>query len=80
VSEAVPAPRPPEGYACPRCGKAVGPREPWRPFCCERCKNVDLGAWLLGHYRVPAAEVPDEAPKGGPLPLAPAPDDDDDAR
>ena len=70
---------PADGYACPRCGKAVARDAPWRPFCGERCKNVDLGAWWLGHYRVPAVEVSDEeAPKEGPPP--PARDDDDDAR
>ena len=33
---------------------------------------VDLGAWLLGHYRIPAEEGDDDAPP------APGPADDDD--
>lgn len=33
----------------------------WRPFCSERCKQADLGHWLRGDYRVPAAPAP-----GGP--------------
>jgi hypothetical protein len=41
---------------------------------------VDSGAGLLGDYRVPAAEVPDEAEGVGPSLAPPAPDDDDDAR
>ena len=23
---------------------------PWRPFCSERCKLIDLGAWASGDY------------------------------
>jgi endogenous inhibitor of DNA gyrase (YacG/DUF329 family) len=36
---------------------------PFRPFCSERCKLVDLGNWLDGAYAVPAApeESADEA-------------------
>lgn len=25
----------------------------WRPFCSERCKMTDLGAWITGGYRIP---------------------------
>ena len=37
---------------------------PWVPFCSQRCKDVDLGRWLRGDYRIPAepdatAERPD---------------------
>ncbi len=62
----------PGGYTCSSCGAAVPRDGPWRPFCSERCKMVDLGAWLLGHYRVPAEEGDDDAPP------APGPADDDD--
>ena len=32
---------------------AHGPKEwPDWPFCCKRCKMVDLGRWLGGHYRI----------------------------
>jgi hypothetical protein len=24
----------------------------WRPFCSQRCKTIDLGAWLDGTYRI----------------------------
>ena len=47
------------------------PKGPWRPFCSERCKMVDLGAWVLGHYRIPGKTDPDEGVP--PAPLAPAP-------
>jgi endogenous inhibitor of DNA gyrase (YacG/DUF329 family) len=40
---------------CPTCGgKSVyAPENPFRPFCSERCKNVDFGAWASESYRVP---------------------------
>jgi uncharacterized protein len=39
---------------CPRCGKPAVLRH--RPFCSARCANLDLGAWLKGDYRIPAAD------------------------
>jgi endogenous inhibitor of DNA gyrase (YacG/DUF329 family) len=50
--------------ACPRCGGTTSftPENKWRPFCSERCKIIDLGAWATESYRVPAEEqeAPDE--------------------
>ena len=36
------------------------------PFCSERCKLIDLGAWLDGDYRIVARaeDAPDEPPAG----------------
>ncbi|HEU5467795.1 MAG TPA: DNA gyrase inhibitor YacG [Steroidobacteraceae bacterium] len=32
---------------CPRCGtRREWSGNPWRPFCSERCKLIDLGGWL----------------------------------
>jgi endogenous inhibitor of DNA gyrase (YacG/DUF329 family) len=47
---------------CPRCGKQVAwvPQNAFRPFCSERCKMVDLGAWAAEEYRVAAAEQAEE--------------------
>ena len=47
---------------CPHCGKAVawGPQSKFRPFCSERCRQIDLGAWASDSYRVPSAAPPDE--------------------
>lgn len=43
-------------FECPTCEKAftVDRTEdaPFRPFCCHRCKMVDLGKWLDGTYTV----------------------------
>jgi endogenous inhibitor of DNA gyrase (YacG/DUF329 family) len=48
--------------ACPHCGAAVAwaPESRWRPFCSERCKLIDLGAWASEQYRVAAVEPPAE--------------------
>jgi endogenous inhibitor of DNA gyrase (YacG/DUF329 family) len=42
--------------SCPRCGAPVrwGAESPFRPFCSERCKMIDLGAWASEEYRVEA--------------------------
>ena len=44
---------------CPICGKPA----PWqgnefRPFCSERCKLIDFGAWVNEEYAVPSEEPP----------------------
>ncbi|HEY8075002.1 MAG TPA: DNA gyrase inhibitor YacG [Labilithrix sp.] len=43
---------------CPICKKAVQPRaeNPVFPFCSQRCKMVDLGAWLNEAYRMPVED------------------------
>jgi len=48
--------------ACPSCGKATAftPSNKWRPFCSERCKLTDLGAWASGAYSIPAKPAEDE--------------------
>ena len=47
---------------CPRCGAPAvyAPENPSRPFCSERCKVIDLGAWANEDYRIPA---PPESPQ-----------------
>jgi endogenous inhibitor of DNA gyrase (YacG/DUF329 family) len=46
----------PKTVNCPRCGAPVvwGPQARFRPFCSERCKLMDLGAWATEKYKVPA--------------------------
>ena len=43
---------------CPQCGKAVdwSPKSPFRPFCSERCKLIDLGKWACEEHVI--AEEP----------------------
>ena len=47
---------------CPTCGTSVAwnSESPFRPFCSERCKNVDLGAWASERYAIPDAQRPGE--------------------
>jgi len=41
--------------ACPVCRKeSEWEGNPFRPFCSERCKMADLGAWAGEEYRIPA--------------------------
>jgi len=44
---------------CPHCGATVQwlPENRFRPFCSERCKQIDLGAWASENYRVPTADA-----------------------
>ena len=39
---------------CPICGKPVDPN--FKPFCSERCRQVDLNRWLSGTYRIAGSE------------------------
>ena len=52
---------------CPSCS-APSKRE-FRPFCSQRCQDVDLGRWMRGSYRIPTEQAPNVAAPG---------DDDDD--
>jgi endogenous inhibitor of DNA gyrase (YacG/DUF329 family) len=49
---------------CPICKVAVRTdraANPAAPFCSARCRDVDLGRWLDGAYRIPVRdEVPSE--------------------
>jgi hypothetical protein len=51
-------PKKPPIVACPQCGKDVAwsTDNPYRPFCSERCKLIDLGQWATESYRIPLAE------------------------
>jgi endogenous inhibitor of DNA gyrase (YacG/DUF329 family) len=51
--------------SCPRCGAQVAwsTENPYRPFCSERCKLIDLGDWAMEKYRV-AVEEDKNAPDG----------------
>ena len=39
---------------CPICKNTTTWEEnPWRPFCSERCKLIDLGKWVSDEYKIP---------------------------
>jgi len=47
---------------CPQCG---GPsryetKNAFRPFCSERCRNIDLGAWANEEHRLPDEKPQDD--------------------
>jgi endogenous inhibitor of DNA gyrase (YacG/DUF329 family) len=45
----------PRSVPCPTCRRPApyGPANRWRPFCSERCRSVDLGAWASERFRLP---------------------------
>ncbi|MGH9870896.1 MAG: DNA gyrase inhibitor YacG [Pyrinomonadaceae bacterium] len=46
---------------CPTCNREVQWQDnPFRPFCSERCKLLDLGKWVSEEYRVPGKSVQTE--------------------
>ena len=47
---------------CPTCSRPAlfSPENPWRPFCSERCRGVDLGAWANEQYRVASPPVQED--------------------
>lgn len=48
---------------CPACGgpSLYVPANRFRPFCSERCKQIDLGAWADERFRVPTTPPTDPA-------------------
>jgi endogenous inhibitor of DNA gyrase (YacG/DUF329 family) len=68
-------------YTCPICRRrmTVLRGDPAKlpaffPFCSERCKLIDLGAWLDADYRIPGK--PDEESERPPDEDPPMPTDD----
>ncbi|KAB2877168.1 MAG: DNA gyrase inhibitor YacG [Burkholderiaceae bacterium] len=55
---------------CPTCSRRVmfSRANRWRPFCSERCRDIDLGAWASERFRVPLASPPDDADDTEPHP------------
>jgi endogenous inhibitor of DNA gyrase (YacG/DUF329 family) len=53
---------PPRIVLCPTCGKRVKwtPANPFRPFCSDRCRLIDLGAWAGEEHRIPGSPEEDD--------------------
>ncbi|MFO1120214.1 MAG: DNA gyrase inhibitor YacG [Rhodospirillales bacterium] len=49
---------------CPICGKPAAAR--FRPFCSQRCADIDLGRWLGEVYRIPAENDEEDHDDGSP--------------
>jgi len=47
---------------CPICKRPSDVKN--HPFCSPRCREVDLGRWLKGHYAIPVVE--EDGAEGGP--------------
>jgi endogenous inhibitor of DNA gyrase (YacG/DUF329 family) len=47
---------------CPQCGQPslYDSSNRHRPFCSERCKQIDLGAWASESHRMPDENPPDD--------------------
>lgn len=56
----------PKIVTCPGCGgeSVYGPQNVYRPFCSERCKQIDLGAWANEDFRMPS-DTPSDDPTVG---------------
>jgi uncharacterized protein len=56
----------PKIVSCPHCGgdSIFENSNAYRPFCSERCKNMDFGTWANESFRMPADAPPDDQPYG----------------
>ncbi|MBP6353632.1 MAG: DNA gyrase inhibitor YacG [Acinetobacter sp.] len=56
----------PRTFPCPRCGEAsLWENNEFRPFCSERCKMIDLGAWASDEYSIATQDTPQADVKRG---------------
>jgi uncharacterized protein len=44
---------------CPTCQRPVewSEQSAYRPFCSDRCRLIDLGAWLTEQHKIPDEAV-----------------------
>ena len=58
----------PTTVTCPTCGRELEwAGAPFRPFCSERCRLIDLGAWFSEQRALPGESGPtetDDTPTG----------------
>ena len=56
----------PRIITCPTCNKRVKwtMSNPDRPFCSERCKLIDLGAWANEQHSIPGNPDQDDVLSG----------------
>ncbi|HEX5206941.1 MAG TPA: DNA gyrase inhibitor YacG [Steroidobacteraceae bacterium] len=51
---------------CPTCEREIDwAQSPFRPFCSERCRLIDLGAWLTEKHAIPGEPVQDDQGQAG---------------
>ncbi|MGH8181160.1 MAG: DNA gyrase inhibitor YacG [Steroidobacteraceae bacterium] len=50
---------------CPTCQREIDwSQSPFRPFCSERCRLIDLGAWLTEKHAIAGEPAADESGHG----------------
>lgn len=54
MTSTTPRPNKERTVPCPQCGEEAlfSPKNHHRPFCSQRCRLIDLGAWSSESYRV----------------------------
>ncbi|MFG0686864.1 DNA gyrase inhibitor YacG [Pseudomonas sp. WSY_20] len=54
---------------CPTCGAPVewNEKNTFRPFCSDRCKLIDLGAWASEEHKIPGGEDSEDELYSGDL-------------
>jgi endogenous inhibitor of DNA gyrase (YacG/DUF329 family) len=65
-------------FACPTCNKPVewSAASKWRPFCSERCRLIDLGAWMSEQRSIPGDDTAaDDSSGQGSVDRTSSPDD-----
>lgn len=57
----------PKQVACPTCSTFTpwSPKNPFRPFCSERCKLIDLGEWASESHRIAGDKIDPNEPSEG---------------
>ncbi|MEO6840149.1 MAG: DNA gyrase inhibitor YacG [Bradyrhizobium sp.] len=58
LSQNKPSAKPFSTRPCPICGKPA--IEASKPFCSERCRDVDLNRWLSNSYAIPGKPEDDQ--------------------
>jgi endogenous inhibitor of DNA gyrase (YacG/DUF329 family) len=45
--------------SCPTCKKEVlwNSNSPFRPFCSDRCRLIDLGEWASENHKIPGSSL-----------------------
>ena len=54
---------------CPTCGAPVewAEKSAFRPFCSDRCKLIDLGAWAAEEHKIAGSEGSEDELYSGDL-------------
>jgi uncharacterized protein len=61
---------------CPTCRKIVLASDEDCPFCSDLCRQVDLGKWATGVYRISSPILDPEVLEGLDSDTRPKPEDD----